>query len=60
MDISEDMQTEVDDILERYRRKMLQFLRIFRTENTGRGLENLEARDIIEDILKSGKVITIQ
>ena len=32
MDISEDMQTEVDDILERYQRKMLQFLRIFRGE----------------------------
>ena len=32
MDISEDMQTKVEDILEKYRRKILQFLRIFREE----------------------------
>ena len=39
MDISEDMQTEVDDILERYQRKMLQFLRIFRGEMKNQRLE---------------------
>ena len=55
MDISEDMQTEVDDILERYQRKMLQFLRIFRGE-----IKKTEAGDTIEDIQKSGKVNTIQ